>query len=47
VLVALTGYGQKADRDRSHAAGFDHHFVKPLKPADLLEVIDNASDASL
>lgn len=40
VLVALTGYGQNADRERSRAAGFDHHFVKPLRPADLLEVID-------
>ncbi|WP_027798173.1 ATP-binding protein [Paraburkholderia dilworthii] len=47
VLVALTGYGQKADRERSHAAGFDHHFVKPLRPADLLAVIDRLSaDAS-
>ncbi|CAB3708040.1 ATP-binding protein [Paraburkholderia rhynchosiae] len=40
VLVALTGYGQTADRERSRAAGFDHHFVKPLRPADLLDVID-------
>ncbi|MFM0732735.1 ATP-binding protein [Paraburkholderia sediminicola] len=39
VLVALTGYGQKTDHERSHAAGFDHHFVKPLRPADLLDVI--------
>ncbi|WP_025597153.1 ATP-binding protein [Burkholderia sp. WSM2230] len=47
VLVALTGYGQNADRERSRAAGFDHHFVKPLRPADLLEVIDRISfDAS-
>lgn len=28
-LVALTGYGQAADRQRSHEAGFDHHLVKP------------------
>jgi CheY-like chemotaxis protein len=30
VLVALTGYGQEADRQRSHEAGFDHHLVKPV-----------------
>ena len=47
VFVALTGYGQQGDRDRSRAAGFDHHFVKPVRPAELLEIIDGASfDAS-
>jgi signal transduction histidine kinase/DNA-binding response OmpR family regulator len=30
LLVAVTGYGQKEDRDRSHQAGFDHHLVKPV-----------------
>jgi CheY-like chemotaxis protein len=30
VLVALTGYGQEEDRRRAFAAGFDHHFVKPI-----------------
>ena len=29
VLVAITGYGHASDRQRSHAAGFDHHLVKP------------------
>jgi signal transduction histidine kinase len=29
-LVALTGYGQPADRERSQAAGFDAHLVKPV-----------------
>jgi CheY-like chemotaxis protein len=29
VLVALTGYGQESDRQRTHEAGFDHHLVKP------------------
>jgi PAS domain S-box-containing protein len=28
-LVALTGYGQPADRDEARRAGFDHHLVKP------------------
>jgi CheY-like chemotaxis protein len=30
VLVAVTGYGQESDRQRSQEAGFDHHLVKPL-----------------
>ncbi len=34
-LVALTGYGQPADRARSEAAGFDAHLVKPVDPPTL------------
>jgi PAS domain S-box-containing protein len=30
VLVAVTGYGQASDRERSREAGFDHHLVKPV-----------------
>jgi PAS domain S-box-containing protein len=29
-LVAVTGYGQESDRQRSKAAGFHHHLVKPV-----------------
>jgi CheY-like chemotaxis protein len=29
-LVAVTGYGQESDRQRTRAAGFDHHLVKPV-----------------
>jgi CheY-like chemotaxis protein len=35
VLVAVTGWGQEADRQRSREAGFDHHVVKPVDPAVL------------
>jgi hypothetical protein len=42
VLVALTGYGQKADRDPSFASGFDHHFVKPVTVAYPVDVINAA-----
>jgi len=35
VLAALTGWGQREDRQRSAQAGFDHHFVKPIEPATL------------
>jgi PAS domain S-box-containing protein len=30
LLIALTGYGQPEDRQRSKDAGFDHHLVKPV-----------------
>ena len=29
-LIALTGYGQDSDRQRSLAAGFDAHLTKPV-----------------
>ncbi len=29
-LIALTGYGQDEDRERTRAAGFDEHLVKPV-----------------
>ena len=38
-LIALTGYGQPADRNRANDAGFDHHLTKPADPDDLLRVI--------
>jgi PAS domain S-box-containing protein len=34
-LIAVTGYGQESDRQKSRQAGFDHHLVKPV---DLTEV---------
>jgi PAS domain S-box-containing protein len=35
VLIALTGWGQDADRRRSREAGFDGHVVKPVDHAAL------------
>jgi CheY-like chemotaxis protein len=40
VLIALTGYGQAEDFDRSRDAGFDHHFVKPADLKAIQEVIE-------
>jgi len=40
VLIAVTGWGQDEDRRRSHAAGFDHHMVKPVDPQALLELLE-------
>src|SRR5688572_23098966 len=41
LLIALTGYGQAEDFDRSRDAGFDHHFVKPANLKAIQAVIDS------
>jgi CheY-like chemotaxis protein len=38
-LVALTGWGQEADRRRSMEAGFDYHLTKPVDPQDLNDLL--------
>lgn len=38
-LIALTGYGLASDRHATTQAGFDHHLVKPVQPADLFRAI--------
>jgi CheY-like chemotaxis protein len=35
LLVAVTGWGQESDLERSREAGFDHHLVKPVAPLAL------------
>jgi CheY-like chemotaxis protein len=40
MLVALTGWGQAADRDRSREAGFDHHMTKPVDFAALQRLLE-------
>ena len=40
-LIAMTGYGQASDRERSAAAGFDDHLVKPVDPRKLQELLVN------
>ncbi len=39
LLIALTGYGQAHDRVLAKAAGFDHHFVKPVDWRHLAQVL--------
>jgi PAS domain S-box-containing protein len=39
VLIALTGWGQEEDRQRSREAGFDAHLVKPVDHGVLLEYL--------
>jgi PAS domain S-box-containing protein len=39
LLIALTGWGQAADKERALAAGFDHHFTKPVAPDQLQRLL--------
>ncbi|MBL0420086.1 PAS domain S-box protein [Ramlibacter sp. AW1] len=41
VLIAVTGYGQEQDRREAAAAGFDHHFVKPIAMEPLIDVLSS------
>jgi PAS domain S-box-containing protein len=41
LLVALTGWGQEADRQRAREAGFHHHLVKPVEPEVLRELVSH------
>ena len=38
-IVALTGWGQEADRQRTRAAGMDHHLIKPVSLDALQNVL--------
>lgn len=40
-LIALSGYGQQSDKQKSQEAGIDHHLVKPIALASLEAAIDD------
>ena len=33
--IAMSGFGMMADNERSQAAGFRHHLLKPYQPSEL------------
>ncbi len=39
LLVAVSGSILKDDRDRAAAAGFDRHFLKPVDPCELADLL--------
>jgi signal transduction histidine kinase len=45
VLVAMTGWGGKEDRQRSHDAGCDFHLVKPVERSSLLKLLSHISNS--
>ncbi|MFN2646738.1 MAG: ATP-binding protein, partial [Burkholderiales bacterium] len=46
LLIAVTGYGQREDRERAVAAGFDYHFVKPTNPGQIQRAIEQGRQNS-
>ena len=45
VLVALTGWGQDEDKRLAREAGFDHHYTKPVSPANLEKLLAELSSS--
>jgi CheY-like chemotaxis protein len=39
LMIAITGYGQDSDRQKSLHAGFDYHLVKPVDISHLLKIL--------
>lgn len=46
VLIAITGYGQEQDRQKSLAAGFRHHLVKPVEMTKLTALLASIAMAN-
>lgn len=45
LLVAVTGYGQEADKQHSARAGIHIHLVKPVDPEKLLQILDRFQES--
>jgi len=43
-LIAMTGYGQEADKQRSHEAGFNYHLVKPTDFGEVQQILATVAD---
>jgi CheY-like chemotaxis protein len=39
-IIAMTGWSQDSDRQRSREAGFSTHLVKPVEPDALIALLD-------
>jgi PAS domain S-box-containing protein len=46
-IIALTGWGQESDRQKSQEAGFDVHLVKPVDRNELVQVLGEKNGATL
>jgi two-component system, sensor histidine kinase len=45
-LIAMTGWGQEKDRNRTRAAGFDHHLTKPADVDVLASLLFSVPESS-
>jgi signal transduction histidine kinase/CheY-like chemotaxis protein len=39
LMIAITGYGRRFDREKAFNSGFDHYFSKPVNPPALMELL--------
>lgn len=46
-IIAVTGWGQESDRQKSHDAGFDLHLVKPVNQAELSQILRGRTGTTL
>jgi PAS domain S-box-containing protein len=46
-IIAVTGWGQESDREKSREAGFDLHLVKPVDLNELAKVVSERNGATL
>ena len=46
-IIAVTGWGQPSDREKSRAAGFDLHLVKPVDQQQLADIIGDHAQSTL
>lgn len=46
-IVAVSGYGQKRDRERARAVGFDGYLVKPVQPERVREFLGLAPEVKI
>jgi CheY-like chemotaxis protein len=44
-IIAVTGYGTEADKERARAAGCEHHLTKPYDLKQLLSLVRGQRDA--
>jgi PAS domain S-box-containing protein len=45
LIIAVSGYGQREDRERARRAGFNHHLIKPVDFDSLLALLDRKVSA--
>jgi CheY-like chemotaxis protein len=46
IIVAVTGWGQPRDRERSKEAGFDHYFTKPVDASQMIALLSQTPCAA-